>query len=502
MYWNLADDPEGNTPEGYTSWDLMFEVGTNLDRMELIVETDSAGDIYQHIAGNGYFEPNPYWIENGFPEVEFDTYVTAGAWDYPAPVTALTGAVTIEPGSSLTFDDQDLNIQWFVDGGQDSGPGTFQVARLTVRDGATGSWRFMGFEDGGDGQYFEGSLPIPEPATVGLLLMGGLAMIRRRRVRIARKHLTLLVCVLVLASSFCQAATIDPLSANGNMYVADSAIGGIIEIDRNTLTPVGFHLNIPTGDLQFSPSNALYVNNTDNRYNVHPDFSYHTYNTNEQPRTGSWHLRDDRTLITATMGGAEINGGLIRIYDANDDGQANGYSEAQRYISASGVQTFAFKGQDYSKIYFVQYTTGLMFQAPWQSSGTPTLFANNPLLQGQGAVEFLSYHPNGNFYALNNTNILQISGDGSSISQIFTPGQSPLSNPVQMIIAPDGNLYVADDGHDNLFRISPDGLEVSALLQEGLFTSLRGVAIAIPEPATVGLLLAGLLVVAARRRTT
>ena len=307
------------------------------------------------------------------------------------------------------------------------------------------------------------------------------------------------ICFLVLGARTSEALDQNnPLPANGNIYVSDSAIGGVIEIDGSTYQAVGFHMGIPTGDLRFSPSNALYVNNGDNRYNIHPDFSYHTYNTNEQPQTGSWMLRDDRTLITATMGGAEINGGLINIYDANNDGQANGYNEAVRYIPATNVQTFAFKGQDYSTVYFIQHTTGLMYQAPWQDSGTPTLFATNALLQ-DSSIKFLSYHSNGNFFALKGNNILLISGDGSQVSLIYDSEPSPLSDPVQLTIGPDDQLYVADNGLDNLLKISPDGQTVSELLQEGLFTNLRGAAIAIPEPATLALLLIGGLALLSRR---
>ena len=93
----------------------------------------------------------------------------------------LTGPTTdIEPGSSLVFDDQTLSIAWALTGGSNSGPGTFEVARVTLKDGAIGTWKFKGWETGGDGEDFEGLLPIPEPGTVGLVLLGGLALLGRR----------------------------------------------------------------------------------------------------------------------------------------------------------------------------------------------------------------------------------------------------------------------------------------------------------------------------------
>jgi len=213
---------------------------------------------------------------------------------------------------------------------------------------------------------------------------------------------------------------------------------------------------------------------------------------------GSWVVQDDRTLVTATMGGAELNGGLINIFDLNNDGQANGYNEAKRYISATNVNTLAFKGQNFSTVYFIQSNTGIMFQSPWQENGVPTLFAVNSLLQN---TKFLTYHSNGNFYALKDNNILQISGDGSIISMLFGAGQSPLLTPVQLTVGYDNNLYVADDGRDNLFKISPTTLEATALLQAGLFNNLRGVAIeAIPEPAMIAMLGLGGLTLLRRPR--
>ena len=174
MQWNLADDPAGNTPDGYTSWDLMVTTSTNLAVMEMILEADAAGDIYQDAVG-GITEPNPGLFPS-FPSLEFDTYVTM-----PPTYSVIGPPVDIDPASSLVFDDQTLSITWAAAGGAESGPGTFQVARVTLKDDATGTWRFMGWETGADGQYFEGTLAdIPEPATLGLLVIGGLLLLRRR----------------------------------------------------------------------------------------------------------------------------------------------------------------------------------------------------------------------------------------------------------------------------------------------------------------------------------
>ena len=44
MRWVLAPDPGGDTPAGYTSWDMLVTTGTNLAVQEMIIRADAAGD--------------------------------------------------------------------------------------------------------------------------------------------------------------------------------------------------------------------------------------------------------------------------------------------------------------------------------------------------------------------------------------------------------------------------------------------------------------------------
>ena len=142
-------DPGPNAPAGYRVYDLMATVGTDLAAFEMIFNSDLPGSIYQHAGGNGYYEPNPFIISSGYPELEFDTYVTMGAWPYPSPTNVIGGAVDIQPGSTLTFDEQDLNISWTISGGSyESGPGTFQVARVTLAEQASATYTAMGWQTG------------------------------------------------------------------------------------------------------------------------------------------------------------------------------------------------------------------------------------------------------------------------------------------------------------------------------------------------------------------
>ena len=254
MYMEEAADQTG-VPEGYTTYDFLAVTDTNLAAFEMILEADTPGSIYQHAYGSAYTEPMPAMVAT-YPELEFDTYVTMGAWEYPSPTNVISGAIEIDPDSVLTFDEQTLNILWALsDGTYKSGPGVFRIARVTLANNASATWTLMGWQTGdewgsvtetgvidvvevknrgdvtGDGfvgaddlvqilshwgesgpavSWLDGDCapypigddfvgaddyvevlsmwgtsypaePTPEPATLGLLLLGGLAMLRRRR---------------------------------------------------------------------------------------------------------------------------------------------------------------------------------------------------------------------------------------------------------------------------------------------------------------------------------
>lgn len=185
MEWVLVNDPGGDTPAGYTAWDLMVTTATNLALQEFIITAANPGDIYQDtgLGSNPYTEPNPAGFP-GTPSLEFDTYVTLGAWSYASPTNIAGAAVDIQglPARTETFDDQLLDIAWAPIGGNNSGPGTFQVARVTTKDGTYNStiWEYWGKETGQvDATTASGA--IPEPTTLLLLVGPALAVLRRRR---------------------------------------------------------------------------------------------------------------------------------------------------------------------------------------------------------------------------------------------------------------------------------------------------------------------------------
>lgn len=173
-------------PAGYTSYDLMMTVTTNIATIQLYAKADvpAAGDFYQDVTFGADFGPNEaFWpVVN---DLRWDTVLRL-------PVTGgLTGSAVdivpdlIPPTRGFTLDDQLLDAAWGVSGGAASGPGTFTVARVTVRDGTTGTWGIWGTQTGEPIEEVElsgvGPLFVPEPATLLVLLSGALLGIRRRR---------------------------------------------------------------------------------------------------------------------------------------------------------------------------------------------------------------------------------------------------------------------------------------------------------------------------------
>ena len=146
-----------NVPAGHHCWDIMLDTASNLEIMEMILTTETEGSIYQHPYWGADTEPNPAFFPT-FPEMEYDTYVTLGAWSYPTPTLIIDGPIDIEAGSTKVFDDQDLNITWCTRGDM-SGDGIFQVARVTLAETANGIWEIAAWETGNDNpSYFQGSI--------------------------------------------------------------------------------------------------------------------------------------------------------------------------------------------------------------------------------------------------------------------------------------------------------------------------------------------------------
>ncbi len=126
-------------PAGYTAYDFIADVSTDMGPLELILDTDTLGDIYQNTTGDD-------------PDVgaeEFDTYVTIGGGPNPDDTEILGGAVELGGGVSETFDTQNIDITWMPTiASIATGRGVFQIARIVVDNSASGSWSLIGWQAG------------------------------------------------------------------------------------------------------------------------------------------------------------------------------------------------------------------------------------------------------------------------------------------------------------------------------------------------------------------
>ena len=167
---------------GYVTQDLVATTDSDWLSAQMIITLDAPGGFYQDALGNTNPQsPNPAF----FPiaaSLEFDTYVANGVLGESVSVT---GAVDLGGPANEIFDADHVSILWYTTGTEDIG--VLPLARLSIADTATGTWELVATASpqGGPravagGPVIDGLL-VPEPATLGLVTLGGLAMLRRRR---------------------------------------------------------------------------------------------------------------------------------------------------------------------------------------------------------------------------------------------------------------------------------------------------------------------------------
>ena len=136
----------GSGISGYDRYlDFYVDIATNMGAMELLVNTDIAGDIYQvSLTADDPDDADAY-----------DSYVSIGPIGEQSATTALLGWAVDIGGTSgaQTFTDQDIDLMWAPTGGTQTGDGLFHISRVTLADGAVGSWTLKGFQ-GGDNDSF------------------------------------------------------------------------------------------------------------------------------------------------------------------------------------------------------------------------------------------------------------------------------------------------------------------------------------------------------------
>ena len=184
----MSTQEVSNTLSGYRTWDILATVDNDWTQAQMIIDL-SQGNFYNHNDG-GNTTPNPTLI--GYvPELAFDTFVTAPG-SYPNTASGDTPSIAGEAanlGSSSSgaqFTDTLVDVAWFDT--INDGAGQFVVARVTVSDSASGTMQIGGYQLGDStmtsfpSTIENGVVTVtPEPTTMGLIGLGAMALLRRRR---------------------------------------------------------------------------------------------------------------------------------------------------------------------------------------------------------------------------------------------------------------------------------------------------------------------------------
>ena len=156
----------------YNVWDMMVDTDTDWTNSRLDISL-SSGAMYQHAFG-GNNAPTPALVA-AFPELAFDTFAT------------VPNGLDVTFAGAITMDATTLAASWADTATGDSGQ--WQVARITLTQDAAGTVTGKSYdvESAGVGIDFSADWDIvagefvPEPATLSVLALGALAMLRRRR---------------------------------------------------------------------------------------------------------------------------------------------------------------------------------------------------------------------------------------------------------------------------------------------------------------------------------
>ena len=163
---------------GYVTQDLVVTTDTDWEQAHLVVTLDEPGQIYQDaLGGTDPGPPNPAFFDLA-PSLEFDTYLMPDLPDVSIPQ---------DPPWSGTFDHSVIDVSWHS--GFEDEIGELPLARLSLAETANGTWEFWATAasendprvDVPAGVVVNGEMFIPEPVTLSLLTLGGLAVLRRKR---------------------------------------------------------------------------------------------------------------------------------------------------------------------------------------------------------------------------------------------------------------------------------------------------------------------------------
>ena len=151
---------------------------------QLLLCLDS-GSIHQDL--NPGIGPPPIGLLSVQPESAFDTFVAQGSATADGPFGNPSpggGAVDLGGAPAAIFDAAKISQSWNPAPGRVIVDQTdFLVAQVTLSPDASGTFAYLGSANGVI-STFDGTLPIPEPATGATIALGGLVLMHRRLTRL------------------------------------------------------------------------------------------------------------------------------------------------------------------------------------------------------------------------------------------------------------------------------------------------------------------------------
>lgn len=178
-----SGDAFGDIPaDTYVTNDLVATCASDWLSAVLIV-TPTGGGIYNHGLGAANPQSPMAALLPMYPALQYDTYVSNGV----IGETVSTAAAVDYGYSSVVFDGASIAIAYYTTDTDDLG--VLNLARVTLENTCQGLWTLAATASpaGGpkvlweDGVISEGRLFIPEPATLGLLAIGEIGMLIRRK---------------------------------------------------------------------------------------------------------------------------------------------------------------------------------------------------------------------------------------------------------------------------------------------------------------------------------
>ncbi len=159
---------------GVVTHAIMWDGGGTQDWTSAAMVIDlTSGSAYQ-TDGAGADGPPSSFVIGLVPAVEFDTYV--GIIDDGS--AGIAGGAGDLGGGPLSMNAPQISVSWYNNSTDDTG--IVKIGNVSLSTDAQGTWSILSAGVTVSGIVGDGYMVIPEPASLGLLGIGGLALIRRR----------------------------------------------------------------------------------------------------------------------------------------------------------------------------------------------------------------------------------------------------------------------------------------------------------------------------------